>query len=121
MFLIFQTDSILLKPIEDEWFAYDYVGAPCRPNSYTNMGSLYAKWRSFSLRKQENIDRVFPKRMEKAQNPGNEDIWWCSQLSSSRSVNSGIKNAFTRESKRIFSSKVFFMQGPTGLHKPYES
>lgn len=114
--LIFQTDSLLLKPIDDEWFAYDYVGAPCGQIG-TQIWAPYTQNGGFSLRNPKTMIRYLDKFGE-PENPWNEDIWWCRELTSSRGKSLGITMP-SRDKATEFSVEGIFYPSPVGTHRPY--
>jgi len=66
--LIFQTDVLLRRQVDEKWFSYDYVGAPCL-NGHTLNGGLSLRHVPF-FQKVLSSDQWVPNMAE--------DIWWTS-------------------------------------------
>ena len=114
--LIYQTDALLLRKIDDIYFNYDYTGAPWIEN---NQWCKYnAGNGGFSLRNIKNSIRVCELNRNKNillnVHRGNEDGFFCNQDSFNYiSINSDLHKAFSVE--RVYYSK------PIGCHQIYHS
>ena len=114
--LIYQTDALLLRKIDDIYFNYDYTGAPWIQN---NQWCKYnAGNGGFSLRNIKNSIRVCEVNRNKNillnVHRGNEDGFFCNQDSFNYiSINSDLHKAFSVE--RVYYSK------PIGCHQIYHS
>jgi hypothetical protein len=100
--LIFQTDSIIRRKIDSDFFEYDYVGAPWKDNCQVCVGNG-----GFSLRKVETMKLI----CEKYKNVyGNEDLYFSHEVH---------KNGFSLpdvETASRFSSELTLHPDPCGFH-----
>lgn len=114
--LIYQTDALLLRKIDDIYFKYDYIGAPWIGN---NQWCKYnAGNGGFSLRNIKNSIKVCELNRNKNillnVHRGNEDGFFCNQDSFNYiPINSDLHKAFSVE--RVYYSK------PVGCHQIYHS
>ena len=70
--LIFQTDSIIRRKIDQDFFNYDYVGAPWKDNCEACVGNG-----GFSLRKVETMKHICENYVNTY---GNEDLFFANEL-----------------------------------------
>jgi hypothetical protein len=100
--LIFQTDSLIRRKIDSDFFNYDYVGAPWKDNCQVCVGNG-----GFSLRKVETMKLI----CEKYKNVyGNEDLFFSHEVQ---------KNGFNLpdvETASRFSSEWTLHPDPCGFH-----
>ena len=114
--LIYQTDALLLRKIDDVYYNYDYIGAPWIEN---NQWCKYnAGNGGFSLRNIKSCIRVCENNRGKNIlhniHRGNEDGFFCNQDSFNYiPINSDLHKAFSVE--RVYYSK------PVGCHQIYHS
>lgn len=114
--LIYQTDALLLRKIDDIYFDYDYVGAPwIQSNQWCKYNAGNG---GFSLRNIKSCIRVCEvnrgKNILMNVHRGNEDGFFCSQDSFNYvPINSDLHKAFSVE--RIYYPK------PIGCHQIYHS
>ena len=114
--LIYQTDSVLLRKVDDIYFDYDYVGAPwIESNQWCKYNAGNG---GFSLRNIKSCIRVC--ELNRGKNilmnihRGNEDGFFCNQDSFNYvPINSDLHKAFSVE--RIYYPK------PIGCHQIYHS
>lgn len=110
--LMFQTDTILLKPNIDDFLHYDYIGAP-----------WFKKWLDvvdignggLSLRKVKTMKMLTQKYLVF---PMNEDVWFSYVLLEEKKRNNNI-NLPTIDVAKQFSVETIFYQDPCGMHKPH--
>lgn len=108
--LIFQSDSGLLREGIEEFYPYDYIGAPLPENHvayypYCCNGGL-------SLRNPRMMFEISQKYRWQA-NKG-EDVYFAEMM-----VDNNIGNFPTREIARKFSVETQFALGTLGYHKPW--
>ena len=114
--LIYQTDSLLLRKVDDIYFNYDYIGAPwVESNQWCKYNAGNG---GFSLRNIKNCIRVTEcnrgKNVDLNIHRGNEDGFFCNQDSFNYlSINSNLHKAFSVE--RVYYPK------PVGCHQIYHS
>lgn len=103
MVLIFQTDTLIRKPIDKEFFSYDYVGSPWSFHMEGTKGVGNGGW---SLR---NVSTM--KSICREHNRGNlyEDVFFSRHCYSIP----------TLEVARRFGVETLYYPDPCGLHKPY--
>ena len=100
--LIFQTDSIIRRKIDQDFFNYDYVGAPWKGNCKACVGNG-----GFSLRKVESMKHICENYVNTY---GNEDLFFANEL---------YKNNFSipdRNTASRFSIEMTFNEDPCGFH-----
>lgn len=100
--LIFQHDSMILKPGIEEFMEWDYVGAPWKFQEHGGNGGL-------SFRKRSAMMRVIDKFNYNG-NP-NEDVWFCNCLKELG------MNLAPREVCEKFSCESIFKLGTYGYHQ----
>lgn len=105
--LLFQTDTLIRKRISEEFFAYDYVGAPWHQlveahGKFLNVGNG-----GFSLRRVASMKETCL-RYKRDSLP--EDVFF------SRYV----ERIPSKELAKKFSVEMVFYDNPCGMHKPYE-
>ena len=105
IFLVFQTDSIILNKDQlNEFLAYDYVGAPWAAYGWVGNGGL-------SLRRKSKMIEII--HAKSSNNNENEDIYFChAQHNVPMSVPS------FEEAKR-FSVETVFHDTPFGIHNAW--
>jgi hypothetical protein len=103
MVLIFQTDTLIRRPIDPEFFEYDYVGAPWRHPVEHTKGVENGGW---SLRNVESMKRVC---REHERGDLYEDVFFSRHCESIPPP----------EVARRFSVESVYHPDPCGLHKPY--
>jgi hypothetical protein len=114
--LIYQTDALLLRKIDDVYFNYDYTGAPwIEDNQWCKYNAGNG---GFSLRNIKSCIRVCENNRGKNIlhniHRGNEDGFFCNQDSFNYiSINSDLHKAFSVE--RVYYPK------PVGCHQIYHS
>ena len=111
--LIYQTDALLFRKIDDIYFTYDYIGAPWIS---TNQWCKYnAGNGGFSLRNVKSCIKVCEQFRNKNINTihrGNEDGYFCSQDSFKYpDINSYVHKNFSMERVKI--------KTPIGCHQIY--
>jgi len=103
-FLVFQTDSIILKENKDNinlFLEYDYVGAPWIINNSVGNGGL-------SLRKKSKMLEIIKSKEYKEEN---EDYYFCLNVDEKISYN--VPNY---EKAKSFSVETTFFESPFGIH-----
>lgn len=107
--LTIQADCVCCKPLEDKWFKYDMVGAPCGVD--TMNGGL-------SLRKKSAMVRMLQMYGAFADSEENEDVFFTKCLrSSGATIPNGYDAAF-------FAVESYYFGQPFGVHgtdKAYHS
>ncbi|GAI96934.1 unnamed protein product [marine sediment metagenome] len=101
--LIFQHDSMMLRPGIDEFLDYDYVGAPWKFQLNGGNGG-------FSLRSKDMMLKTVNKFPYIAHNHGNEDVYFSNHLP----LVGG--NVAPREVCKKFSVETIFALGTLGCH-----
>jgi len=104
--LIFQTDTLVRRPIDDSWFQYDYVGAPCLDKKTLNGGLSLRRvpW----ARKILASDTWTPNMAE--------DIWWSNMA---RKYHATVPDQ-TLAADFSVEAIVGATENPVGLHQVYQ-
>ena len=106
-FLIFQTDTIIIKKNKDlinQFLEYDYVGAPWSDGTIGNGG--------LSLRKKSKMLEIMEKEdIERRNQP--EDLFF------SRSLKVDLCKPSITEAARFSMENLFLCDNPFGCHKPW--
>jgi hypothetical protein len=97
--LIFQTDVIMFKPINDEFMQFDFIGAPCIEKTHMNGG--------FSFRKIESMINVL--NLHSPQQNEEEDKFFCRYL----------PKVDFELSRRFSSEHIPSCDIPVGIHKAW--
>jgi hypothetical protein len=107
MFLVFQTDSMILNKDQiNEFLQYDYVGAPWKASGWVGNGGL-------SLRRKSKMIEIIHAKSSAKQYNCNEDMYFChTQHNVPMSVPS------FEEAKR-FSVETVFYKSPFGIHNTW--
>jgi hypothetical protein len=113
--LVFQTDSLIRREIDAQFFEYDYVGAPVGP--WLGLLTRDTLNGGFSLRNVKTFMSYLDLYGE-PQNPGNEDMWWCKEFSGPRGIKANIKLP-SKELASHFSVESIFYEDPVGMHQVY--
>lgn len=113
--LIFQTDSVIRKEIDEIFFDFDYVGAPVAP--YLGLITRDTLNGGFSLRRVSTFIE-FLELFGEPREPGNEDMWWCSQFLGPKGRKLGIKMP-SKEIANTFSVESIYYEDPVGMHQVY--
>lgn len=100
--LIFQTDSIIRRKIDDDFFQYDYVGAPWKENCEVCVGNG-----GFSLR---NVDTMKFISKNCINTYGNEDVFFSNEV-----YKKGFSLPDVKTAAR-FSSELTLHPDPCGFH-----
>lgn len=104
-FLIFQTDSSILRTGIEKYLEYDFIGAPLYHIDFPAMNG------GFSLRdKKAMLECVWKFPYKGEQTDGNEDIYFCNTL---RKLNGKLP---TKEVAQTFSVETIFGLGNLGCH-----
>ena len=109
--LIFQTDTLIFKQIPENFFEYDFIGAPTGIQKLLNGG--------FSLRNTSVVketSKKFGPEYPKGYN-GAEDSFFAYYLHDSIHAKSKYPDFFTASS---FAAERFYSKDPVGIHKPWE-
>jgi len=112
--LIIQTDTLILKPIDNLYFQYDFVGAPW--TQAWASGHKYVGNGGFSLRKTSTMRKIC--YVESLRTSGHrhdnkqEDVFLSGKICSDKVAPVDIAKQFSVES--------IYYPSPCGLHKPYE-
>jgi hypothetical protein len=102
--LIFQTDVLLRRKISEQWFQYDYVGAPCRDGTTLNGG--------LSLRRVPFFKKVLASDTWQVNMA--EDIWWSNMCRKYHGT------CPTMEDAKGFSVEALYSEDPDGLHQIFQ-
>jgi hypothetical protein len=105
IFLVFQTDSIILKEnkhLINDFLEYDYVGAPWKHDNSVGNGGL-------SLRKKNKMIEIINNNNYSLNSL--EDTWFSLDLPSNINLN---KPSF--EKAKTFSIETVFYENPFGVH-----
>jgi len=102
--LIFQTDSLIFKQIPNEYFKYDYVGAPWKRDHNPRVGNG-----GFSLRKVSVMKHICTGHNRKVD--PNEDLYFSKNL-----VNHKLPNV---DLAKQFSVEQLYYESPVGIHQVY--
>ena len=109
--LIYQTDALIYRKISDQYFQYDYIGAPWTQSN--QCAKTCAGNGGFSLRNVRTMIRVcepFRKTPFNLIHRGNEDIFFCNtNMNFPKEINGELHLAFAVE--RVFYDK------PIGSHQ----
>ena len=110
--IIFQIDTILLKPDIEDFLQYDYVGAPwcVKWLNCLEVGNGGLSMRNVQTMKL--LTQKYPKYTM------NEDIWFSFMLLEEQKVNPNIKIP-TIDIAKQFSVETIFYEDPCGMHKPH--
>jgi hypothetical protein len=107
--LIFQVDTLILRPFDDCYFQYDYIGAPWI-HAWAG-GGKYVGNGGFSLRNVEAMKNICHQYGE-TYGGVNEDFFFVARLP--RQKVAPCKIAMT------FAVEEIYYHGPCGLHKSYQ-
>ena len=110
--VVFQIDTILLKPDIEDFLQYDYVGAPwcVKWLNCLEVGNGGLSMRNVQTMKL--LTQKYPKYTM------NEDIWFSFMLLEEQKVNPTIKIP-TIDIAKQFSVETIFYEDPCGMHKPH--
>jgi hypothetical protein len=110
--LIFQHDSEILRHGIEDFYAYDYVGAPWKFQQHGGNGGL-------SFRKRSAMIKVIDKSTYH-EKQGNEDVFFCNSMvgsaSGGREMHYWPFNPAHREINKKFSCESIFQLGTFGCH-----
>lgn len=101
--LIFQHDSELLRPWDDDFFNYEYLGAPWKFQSNGGNGGLSFRRKSEMIKA---IEKCGPYNYERH---GNEDVFFSNALYQTHSH-------YNKEACKRFSCEAIFQLGTFGCH-----
>ena len=110
--LIFQQDSNILRKGIEDFFEYDYVGAPCGKIVFAESGfetKNYIGNGGLSLRKKSVILNLIKNDLYNIRYNGPEDIFF----------SQNITNKPTFKKAILFSVESFFSEKSFGIHKCY--
>jgi hypothetical protein len=112
--LVFQTDTLLLRPVDHAFFEYDYVGAPwdhqvLKP-PLPNVGNGGLSLRRVSAMKAISPSAVFSPNGGRDTHP--EDVYLAGRLA--------LDKLPTVEFAKLFSVEVMWYPSPCGLHKAWK-
>lgn len=113
--LIYQTDALLLRKIDDFYFNYDYIGAPWERIDNWN-GKVIPKYNGgnggFSLRNIVKMIECCEENRNKHVIPsGNEDAYFCTF---------DLKYIEAKSENHInFSMETIYSENPVGVHQIY--
>jgi hypothetical protein len=105
--LIFQHDSMLLRKGIEEFYQYDYVGAPWKFCNHGGNGGLSFRHRSSMIAVINGMEMQGQKYNQSMH--GNEDVFFCNKLN----VYAGLPD---REACYQFSCESIFKLGTLGYH-----
>ena len=113
--LMFQTDTILRKPIPDHLLQYSYVGAPWKEGVPWNEPTGGIGNGGLSLRRKSAMLTILKYFNHPMRGIMNEDIYF--------SIGSNVMRLPrpTYEEAKKFSIETVFCEDPIGLHKPHFS
>ena len=109
--LIYQTDALIYRKISDQYFQYDYIGAPWTQSN--QCAKTCAGNGGFSLRNVKTMIRVcepFRKTPFHRIHRGNEDIFFCN-------MNMNFPKEINGELHRAFAVERVFYDKPIGSHQ----
>jgi hypothetical protein len=106
-FLVFQTDTIILKENKNNinfFLEYDYVGGPWAANKLVGNGGL-------SLRKKNKMLEILESK-KASENPIHEDAFFSCDIDDKIAY-----NVPSCEIAKMFSVETIFYENPFGIHK----